>query len=83
MSKIFEGKVALVTGGSFGIGRSTAVAFAKLGASVVVADYIKDNATIQNSRALSTGIEMVWINGEVTYKNQKTTGAYPGVFIKK
>ncbi len=44
---------------------------------------VKDNATIQNSRALSTGIEMVWINGQVTYKNQKTTGAYPGVFIKK
>jgi N-acyl-D-aspartate/D-glutamate deacylase len=44
---------------------------------------VKDNATIQNSRALSTGIEMVWINGEVTYKNQKTTGAYPGVFLKR
>lgn len=44
---------------------------------------VKDNATIQNSRAISTGIEMVWINGQVTYKNQKTTGAYPGVFIKR
>ncbi len=42
-----------------------------------------DNANIQNSRALSTGIEMVWINGQLTYKNQKATGNYPGVLIKR
>jgi len=34
----FDSKVALVTGGSSGIGRSTALAFATHGASVVVAD---------------------------------------------
>lgn len=33
-----ENKVALVTGGSYGIGRATALAFARAGASVVVAD---------------------------------------------
>lgn len=42
MEKIFDGKVALVTGGSFGIGQATAVAFAARGASVVVADWIED-----------------------------------------
>ena len=44
---------------------------------------VKDNANIQDSRALSTGIEMVWINGQLTYHNQKATGNYPGVLIKR
>jgi N-acyl-D-amino-acid deacylase len=44
---------------------------------------IKDNATIQNSSTLSTGIEAVWVNGQLIYKNQKATGNYPGILIKR
>ena len=70
MSKTFEGKVALVTGGNFGIGRSTAVAFAKLGASVVVVDYItdKDNATIQLLNSLDA--ESLFIQCDVSNASQ-------------
>lgn len=53
MNKQFEGKIALVTGGSFGIGRAAAVAFAKQGANVVVSDWIedKDNETMKQIAA--------------------------------
>ncbi len=44
---------------------------------------VKDNANIQNSTALSSGIEKVWVNGELVYQSQKSTGKFSGVFIAK
>ena len=42
-----------------------------------------DQANIKNSKALSTGIEMVWVNGTLVYQAQKSTGKQPGVLIKR
>jgi N-acyl-D-amino-acid deacylase len=42
---------------------------------------VKDNAAMTNSKALSSGIEMVWVNGKIVYRDQKATHTYPGVFI--
>lgn len=50
MENTFQNKVALVTGGSFGIGRAAAIAFAKRGAKVVVADWVEDNETVSMIR---------------------------------
>lgn len=42
-----------------------------------------DNANIQDGKALSTGIEKVWVNGQLVYQSQKATGKYSGVLINK
>lgn len=44
---------------------------------------VLDHAEIGNSNALSTGIEMVWVNGQLIYANQKPTGLQPGKLIKR
>ncbi|GAB3956450.1 hypothetical protein GCM10028805_46340 [Spirosoma harenae] len=44
---------------------------------------IADNARIGDNKALSTGIEAVWVAGKLVYQNQKGTGAYPGVLIRR
>lgn len=46
MESEFKNKVAIVTGGSFGIGRATALAFAKKEAKVVVVDWKENTETI-------------------------------------
>lgn len=50
--KEFMNKTVLVTGGSFGIGSATAIEFARLGANVVVTDWIEDDETVKQIKAL-------------------------------
>jgi N-acyl-D-aspartate/D-glutamate deacylase len=42
-----------------------------------------DRATIENSKALSEGIEMVFVNGKIIYKSGKATSQKPGMLVKR
>ncbi|GAB3012269.1 hypothetical protein GCM10027185_03070 [Spirosoma pulveris] len=46
-------------------------------------DTVQDNARIGSNKALSSGIEAVWVAGQLVYQGQKTTGAHPGVLIRR
>jgi NAD(P)-dependent dehydrogenase (short-subunit alcohol dehydrogenase family) len=56
MDKLFLNKVAIITGGSFGIGRATAIAFAQHGAKIVVADWIENSDTIDTIQKIGSEV---------------------------
>ena len=42
---------------------------------------VKDNSSIQNSKALSDGIKKVWVNGVLVYQDKTFLKKYPGEFV--
>jgi NAD(P)-dependent dehydrogenase (short-subunit alcohol dehydrogenase family) len=66
MAGLLEGKSALITGGGGGIGRTTALAFAREGARVAVADIAVDAARETVAQVNAAGGQAVSLPGEVT-----------------
>ena len=66
MTSTLENKVALVTGGSSGIGRATAIAFARQGARVVVADRDAERGEQLAASIVTDGGEAFFVAADVT-----------------
>jgi NAD(P)-dependent dehydrogenase (short-subunit alcohol dehydrogenase family) len=66
MNSIFKDKTALVTGGSFGIGRAVAIAFAAKGAKVIIGDWIDGQETVDFIK--NAGGEALYIKCDVANK---------------
>ena len=62
----FEGKVVLVTGAAGGIGRATALAFGRAGASVVVADLSVDGGHATAAMIVEAGGKALFVQTNVT-----------------
>jgi NAD(P)-dependent dehydrogenase (short-subunit alcohol dehydrogenase family) len=70
MTKPLHGKVILITGGSAGIGKATALRFGKAGASVVIAARGSDRgeSTLQEIRAI--GADAIFVQTDVSQTGQ-------------
>jgi NAD(P)-dependent dehydrogenase (short-subunit alcohol dehydrogenase family) len=70
MTGLLEGKSALVTGGGGGIGRATALAFAREGARVAVSDYVEETAQQTVALINGAGGQAMSVNADVTDAGQ-------------
>src|SRR5437868_3823884 len=66
MAGLLDGKSALITGGGGGIGRATALAFAREGARVAVADVSAEAASETVAQVNAAGGQAISLSGDVT-----------------
>jgi NAD(P)-dependent dehydrogenase (short-subunit alcohol dehydrogenase family) len=65
-----SGKVALITGGGSGIGRATAIVFAREGAKVAIADYNRDGGEQTVGMIKDAGGQALFIEANVAIAKQ-------------
>jgi len=65
----FAGKIALVTGAASGIGRATALAFGRAGASVVIADTAVDSGHMTAALIVEAGGKALFVKANVTVQS--------------
>jgi len=70
MAGLLEGKVALVTGGASGIGRATALAFAREGAKVVIADVAVEDGEETVRMIEESGGKAIFVETDVSQSDQ-------------
>jgi len=70
MTLMLDGKTALVTGGGNGIGRAAALALAREGARIAVADFEADSARATVAAINESGGQAISLSGDVTDSRQ-------------
>ncbi len=78
MAGLLEGKAALITGGGGGIGRATALAFAREGARLAVADIAAEAVLETVALVNAAGGQAISFSGEVT-RNAEVESMVEGV----
>jgi NAD(P)-dependent dehydrogenase (short-subunit alcohol dehydrogenase family) len=73
MNSLFEGKVVLITGGTAGIGRATAVAFAEQRANVVVAGRRDTEGAESVALVEKAGGKSLFVRTDVTREEEIAT----------
>jgi NAD(P)-dependent dehydrogenase (short-subunit alcohol dehydrogenase family) len=63
---MLENKVAIITGAGSGIGRASALAFAREGAKVVLADWVEEGGVETVSMVRDTGGDAVFVKADVS-----------------
>src|SRR5687767_1344778 len=71
MENQFKDKVAIITGGSFGIGRSTDIMFAQRGAKVAIVDWVENPEVISTIK--SAGGKAIFIKCDVSKDGEVRT----------
>ena len=66
MAGLLEGKSALITGGGGGIGRATALVFAREGARLAVADAVEADGAGNLAQINEAGGQAMFAHGDVT-----------------